>query len=148
MISKKMKYALKALIEIGKTEDKFAKANVIAENAKISSKFLGQILTELRKGRILSSKQGYAGGYFFLRDPKEVTLADVFRLIDGPIALISCASVNFYEPCDDCPDEKLCSIHHALVYVRDETLKVLEKMTIDDLIYGDFSSPIQSWIKD
>lgn len=142
-----MKYALKALIEIAKKNGELAKANAIAETTNISVKFLEQILTQLRKGRILGSKQGYAGGYFFLNDPKDITLADVYRLIDGPIALISCASINFYEPCEDCPDEKTCAIHHTLVYVRDETLKILEKMTINDLVKGDFSKSIENWVK-
>lgn len=141
-----MKYALKALIEIANKQEKYAKANAISERANISLKFLEQILGELRKGRILSSKQGAAGGYYFLKDPKEVTLADVYRLIDGPIAWVACASLNFYEPCEDCPNEAACAIHHALVHVREENLKVLQKMSIHDLATGKFSTPVNNWI--
>lgn len=131
-----MKYALKALIEIANTEESYMSANDIAEKANIPYKFLEQILTELRRGRIISSKKGSAGGYYFLKKTAAINLAEIYRLIDGPIALISCASINFYEPCTDCPDESTCTIHHALIKVRDETLKVLESITIDDLAKG------------
>lgn len=133
MISKKMKYALKALIYIAKKENAFAKTSEIAENAKIPKKFLEQILIELKKGHILNSKQGNEGGYYFVKKPELVTLADVYRLIDGPIAMVACASKNFYEPCEDCPDEQSCSIRWALIQVRDETLKILESKNIAQL---------------
>jgi Rrf2 family protein len=145
MISKKMKYALKALIYIANNQEKdeFVKAHDIAEKGNISKegdkpkqKFLEQILLNLKKGRILGSRQGNVGGYYFLKKPNEVTLAEVYRLIEGPIALVPCASKNFYEKCEDCPDETTCSIRHALIQVRDETLKVLEKKNIAELAAG------------
>ncbi len=146
MISKKLKYALKALIEIANKEQELATANMIAEKANIPLKFLEQILTELRKGRIINSKKGSAGGYYFLKEPKDVTLADIYRLIDGPIALVSCASLTFYERCSDCPNEEMCNIHHALIHVRNETLRVLQKMTIEDLATGNFVKEDSNWI--
>jgi Rrf2 family protein len=130
MISKKMKYALKALIYIARKEDSFAKTSEIAENAKIPKKFLEQILLDLKKGHILGSKQGNEGGFYFVKKVEEVTLADVYRLIDGPIALVACASKKFYEPCEDCANEAECSIRFALIEVRDETLKILEGKSI------------------
>jgi Rrf2 family protein len=133
MISKKMKYALKALIEITNQKEKCVTAHDIAEKANIPLKFLEHILTELRKGRIINSKKGSAGGYYLLKDPQTITLADIYRLIEGPIALLPCASLHFYERCSDCFNENICSIHHALLEVRDETLRVLEKWTIESL---------------
>ncbi len=135
MISKKMKYALKALTHIAKEQstEGYVKAHDIADKNKIPKKFLEQILLDLKKGRIINSKQGNVGGYYFTRDPKDITLADIYRLIDGPIALIPCASKNFYEPCEDCSSESDCRIRRALIDVRDETLKVLEKRNIYDL---------------
>jgi Rrf2 family protein len=151
MISKKMKYALKALIYIANHQEKdgFVKAHDIAEKAGIpktiengkekpKQKFIEQILLNLKKGRILGSRQGNVGGYYFLKQPSEVTLAEVYRLIEGPIALVPCASKNFYEKCDDCPDENMCSIRHALIQVRDETLNILEKRNIDELAKGTY----------
>jgi Rrf2 family protein len=133
-----MKYALKALIHIANHQDTegYVKAHDIAEQGQIPKKFLEQILLDLKKGRIINSKQGNVGGYYFVQKPENVTLADVYRLIDGPIALVPCASKNFYEACHDCPDETTCSIRHALIQVRDETLKVLEKKNIAELAAG------------
>lgn len=129
-----MKYALKALLHIAKQPDGFAKTTDIAEKAMIPKKFLEQILLQLKHGRIINSKQGNVGGFYFAKNPNTVTLADIHRLIDGPIALVPCASKNYYEPCVDCPDEGTCAIRHALIEVRDETLKVLEKRNIADLV--------------
>ena len=138
MISKKMKYALKALIHITNHQDTegYVKAHDIAEQGQIPKKFLEQILLDLKKGRIINSRQGNTGGYYFTRKPSDVTLADVYRLIDGPIALVACASKNFYEPCLDCPNEAACSIRRALIEVRDETLKILETKNIAEMAKG------------
>lgn len=133
MISKKMKYALKALIYIAENDAEQVKTKDIAEQAKIPKKFLEQILLELKRGRIVSSRQGNTGGYYLLKKTTEVTLAEVYRLIDGPIALLACASKNFYEPCDDCPDEEDCKIRLALTKVREQTIAVMEQTKISDL---------------
>lgn len=145
MISKKMKYALKALIQIANKTEDYAKASDIAERGHIPKKFLEQILLELKKGHIISSKQGNVGGYYFVKKTKDVTLADVYRLIDGPIALVQCASKNFYEKCDDCPNEDTCSIRLALLEVRDETLRILEKRNIEDLAKESAPSVSGNW---
>ena len=136
MISKKMKYALKALIHIANAEEAYVKTGDIAEKAQIPKKFLEQILLELKKGRIINSKQGNVGGFYFVQEPKDITLADIYRLIDGPIALVPCVSKNFYERCDDCLNEETCSIRHALIEVRDGTLKILERKNIAELAEG------------
>lgn len=134
MISKKMKYALKALIYIAESDADQVKTKDIAEYARIPKKFLEQILLELKRGHIINSKQGSVGGYYFLKKPQEVNLAEVYRLIDGPIALVSCVSKNFYEPCADCPDEAGCKIRLAMHRVREQTLGVMETITIVDLM--------------
>lgn len=146
MISKKMKYAIKALIEIANNKEALIAASDIAEKANIPYKFLEQILTELRKGRIINSKKGSSGGYYFIKEPQQVSLADVYRLIDGPIALIPCASLHFYEPCTDCPNEASCAIHHALIQVRNETLKALQNMSIEDLATGRLMKNTGDWV--
>lgn len=138
MISKKMKYALKALIEIANKNEDFISASVIAEKGNVPLKFLEQILTELKRGFIVNSRKGSSGGYYFVKSPKNITLADIYRLIDGPIAWVSCASLNFYEPCADCPNEQTCNIHHTLVHIRNETLKTLENISVEDLAKGKF----------
>ena len=131
-----MKYALKALIHIANAEEAYVKTGDIAKKAQIPKKFLEQILLELKKGRIINSKQGNVGGFYFVKEPKDITLADIYRLIDGPIALVPCVSKNFYERCDDCINEEACSIRHALIEVRDGTLKILETKNIAELAEG------------
>lgn len=133
-----MKYALKALIEIVNKEDELISANMIAQRANIPIKFLEQILNELRKGRIVNSKKGSVGGYYMLRDPKITTLADIYRLIEGPIALLPCASLNYYERCTDCPSEDSCQVHHAVVQIRNESLKILERVSLEEFSKNNF----------
>ena len=114
MLSKKTQYAFKALTYIA--EQKKVGPVLIAEIAKkkkIPLKFLENILLELRKAGILESKKGKGGGYFFNTEPKEISLAQVMRLIEGPIALLPCVSLNFYEKCKDC-DEKKCGCINAI----------------------------------
>ena len=86
----------------------------------------------MRKAGLLESKKGKGGGYFFKVDPKEIRLAQVMRLIEGPIALLPCVSLNFYERCKDC-DEKKCGLHEMMIKVRDATLAIVEKKTLQDL---------------
>jgi Rrf2 family protein len=133
MLSKKTQYALKALIYLA--EKKTTGPVLISEiskKKKIPLKFLESILLELKKSEILESKKGKGGGYFFAQDPKKVPIAKVMRLIDGPIALLPCVSLNFYEKCKNC-DEKKCGLSNVMISVRDATLKILEKKTIADI---------------
>ena len=103
MLSKKTQYALKALMYM--TEKNAEGPVLIAEisrKKKIPLKFLENILLELKKAGILASKKGKGGGYFFNLPPDKIPLAKVMRLIDGPIALLPCVSLNFYEKCKNC----------------------------------------------
>jgi Rrf2 family protein len=134
MLSKKTQYAFKALTFIA--ERKKEGPVLIAEIAKkkrIPLKFLENILLEMRKAGLLESKKGKGGGYFFKVDPKEIRLAQVMRLIEGPIALLPCVSLNFYERCKDC-DEKKCGLNRVMIQVRDNMLEVLENKTVYDLV--------------
>jgi Rrf2 family protein len=146
MISKKMKYALKALIEIVNTEAEYISASAIAENTKVPIKFLEQIMTELRRGRILNSRKGSHGGYYFIKEPSEISLAEIYRLFDGPIALQPCASLTFYEKCDDCPNEEQCNIHPALIIVRKATLGALESINLYQMAKGNFDMTKENWV--
>lgn len=135
MLSHKTKYALKALLYLAQQEDGFiAKTMDIAEGANIPKKFLEQILLELKRGHFVSSKQGKMGGYYLIKSKNEITLADIHRLFDGAIALLPCASLNFYEPCSDCKTESECLLRLGLVAIRDKTLAAMESITIASLI--------------
>lgn len=104
----------------------------ISKKRRIPLKFLENILLELKNEGVLESKKGKGGGYFFKVPPKDVPLARIIRIIDGPIAMLPCVSLYFYERCKNC-DEKNCGLHDTMVQVRDQTLKVLERKTVADI---------------
>lgn len=134
MLSKKTQYAFKALMYMAQVEKNGPILIAeIARKKKIPLKFLENILLELKKGEILDSKKGKGGGYFFKEPPSKIHLAKVMRLLDGPIALLPCVSLNFYERCKNC-DEKNCGLRDTLITVRDATLRILEKKTVADLV--------------
>jgi Rrf2 family protein len=106
----------------------------IAEGEKIPQRFLEAILLELRKLGILGSKLGKEGGYFLLKKPSEVTLAEVVRHFEGTIALMYCVSEKAYQPCEFCKDETTCQIRRVFKEVRDTTYDILSRTTLEDLI--------------
>jgi Rrf2 family protein len=108
----------------------------IAERARVPRKFLEQILLEMKKRGLVRSVRGRAGGYLMGRDPKNISFADVLRVIDGPIALSPCASLTAYTKCNDCFDEKTCTIRKALLAARDATASVLESRTLASMLSG------------
>jgi Rrf2 family protein len=135
MLSHKTKYALKALLYLAQQdENHISKTIDIAEQANIPKKFLEQILLDLKRGHFVGSKQGKFGGYYLLKDTETITLADIHRLFDGAIALLPCASLNFYERCSDCISESECLLRHGLMTIRDETLKAMQGITIASLV--------------
>jgi len=135
MISKKTKYAIKALLALARKKDKSPMTiSEIAKQEKISKKFLETILLDMRRQGILKSKIGIGGGYYLLMKPKDIVLARLLRNIDGPIALLPCVSLNFYERCDDCKDEVTCGIRKTFIEVRDATLKILSETTLEDIL--------------
>ena len=87
----------------------------------------------LRKNGFLGSKKGKGGGYYLLREPEDIKMTEVMRVLEGPIAMVPCVSLNFYEKCDDCPDENLCAIHELMAKVRDNTLSIFRNTTLADL---------------
>jgi len=135
MLSKKTKYGLKALVFLASQKDKSPiPIAEIAKQENISQKFLESILLSLRKTGILGSKKGKGGGYYLLKKPNEVLMTDVMRILEGPISMVPCVSLNFYEKCDDCPSEDECSVHKLMLMVRDSTLDVYRNNTLADLI--------------
>ena len=134
MLSKKSQYAFKALTYLS---EKFNEGPVliseIASKKKIPIKFLESILLELKKADILDSKKGKGGGYFLKQKPDKVKVSTIIRLINGPIAMLPCVSLYFYERCKNC-NEKHCGLHDMMIQVRDATLNVVENRTLKDLL--------------
>ena len=134
MLSKKTKYGLKALTFIARTGSEVpVQVGEIAKGEQIPQKFLESILLTLRKSGILGSKKGKHGGYYLRKDPSEVLMTEVMRVLEGPIAMVPCVSLNFYEKCDDCPDEHACSVNKLMIQVRDSTLEVFKNTSLRDL---------------
>ncbi|MBP7555000.1 MAG: Rrf2 family transcriptional regulator [Chitinophagaceae bacterium] len=134
MLSKKSQYAFKAL---GYLSEKYNAGPVliseIAKKKKIPLKFLENILLELKKADILDSKKGKGGGYFLKKSPDKIKVATIIRLVNGPISMLPCVSLYFYERCKNC-NEKHCALHDMMVEVRDATLGIVENRTLRDLM--------------
>ena len=134
MLSKKTQYAIKALMYMAeKNSSEPILISEISKKKKISLKFLENILLTLRKAGFLNSKKGKGGGYTFNMKPEEITIAMILRVVEGPIALLPCASLHFYEKCKNC-EEKHCGLNVVMCEVRDASLGVLEHRTVKDLV--------------
>ena len=134
MLSKKCKYAIHALVFMGKQPDQKFAIKEISSSCKIPKKFLEGILLDLKRAGILGSKQGKFGGYFFLKSVDEINLAEVVRLFDGAIAALPCATYKYYEPCKECVDELRCSVREAFLAIRNATVDLLKSDTIAGLV--------------
>ncbi len=125
MLSRKAQYAFRALTLL---VDRYEKGPVliseIATEKRIPLKFLENILLELKKAGVLESKKGKGGGYYVKDHPSKTTVAKIIRVVDGPIAMLPCVSLYFYEKCSNC-DEHNCGLHGIMEGVRDATLNIL-----------------------
>ncbi|HEX2532242.1 MAG TPA: Rrf2 family transcriptional regulator [Chitinophagaceae bacterium] len=141
MLSSKAQYAFRALTHL---VERYNQGPVliseIAEKKHIPLKFLEFILLELKKAGILESKKGKGGGYYIRDHPSKTKVAAVIRVVDGPIAMLPCVSLYFYQKCKNC-DEHNCGLHGIMESVRDATLNVLENKTLQDLVGGEEPIP-------
>ena len=134
MLSMKAKYAIRALSVLAKKENKMMPIKAIAEKADVPVKFLESILLELKHKNVVDSKRGIFGGYFLSQKSNEISVGNIIRYIDGPLALVQCASVTAYKKCEDCPEEKKCAIHHVMVKVRNSIAEILDNISLKDMI--------------
>jgi len=136
MLSQKAQYAFRALTHL---VDRYNQGPVlisdIAIKKRIPIKFLENILLQLKNEGILQSKKGKGGGYFIKDIPSKTPIAKVMRIVDGPIALLPCVSLYFFDKCKNC-DEDNCGLHDMMEEVRDATLNILENRTLQDLVSG------------
>ncbi len=131
MMSMKCKYAIKALVKLAANHKKeYLTTSEIATSENIPKKFLEQILLDLKHAKFVNSKQGSKGGYYLLKDPKEISVADVYRIFDGAISLLPCVSLNFYEKCDDCTNEKTCTLRREFMKIREGARIIMSKTSI------------------
>jgi Rrf2 family protein len=134
-LSKKTRYAIIALTRLAREYNNGPiQIREIAESEKIPQRFLESILLELRKLGILGSKLGKEGGYFLLKNPADVKLAEIIRHFEGTIALMYCVSEKAYRPCEFCKDEATCQIRRVFKEIRDSTFDILSRTSLAALI--------------
>ena len=135
MLSKRAKYAIKALLALAEhgREDPMRIAD-LAREEHIPAKFLELILLVLKHQGVLQSRKGKGGGYLLARNPQDIYLGQIVRMFDGPLAPVPCASQTAYVPCADCPNEAVCGVHLAMKAVRDATAQVLDGTSLATLM--------------
>ena len=134
MLSKKSKYGLKALLVLADEAGRGpVQTSELAEREGLPKKFLEAILLELKRHGLLQSKKGRGGGYVLGRQPADITVGQVIRVLEGPLALIPCVSQTAYMKCEECVDERTCGIRLAMKEVRDATARILDNTTLADL---------------
>ena len=132
-LSQRGEYALRALLVLGMNRGpEVVRIRDIAQQQNIPRRFLEQILNDLKSAGFVQSRRGVAGGYRLQRDPAEISLADIIRHLEGPLAPVGCVSVNYYQRCS-CPDEAKCAIRSVMQEVRDAIVSALEGVTVSHL---------------
>jgi len=108
--------------------------NEIAESEKVPKRFLESILLELKKNGYLGSRLGKNGGYYLIKNPKDINLLEIVRLFEGSIAMLRCTSEKYYEPCEHCKNEATCPIRETFKDIREYTFNKLEGKTLAMLV--------------
>jgi Rrf2 family protein len=135
MLSKRVKYALKAILYLAEREGRGpVLISEIAEKEKIPQKFLELILLDLKNAGLLRSKKGKGGGYFLARKASDLDLGAVLRTLEGPLAPVPCVSVTAYRPCEECLDEDTCGIKLVMKEVRDAIAGILDHVTFAEVL--------------
>ena len=141
MLSRKAKYALRALSTLALAEPAQLQARRIAEEAKVPEKFLETILVELRNAGIIESRRGTIGGHRLAKPADQIMVGDIVRIIDGPIAPIRCASVTAYQPCADCIDPPTCALRDLMGDVREAMSGILDHRSLLELAQAAAARP-------
>ncbi len=144
MLSNKAKYAFKAMFALARIrDDELLQATEISVQENIPKKFLDLILLELRRHGLVRSVRGQRGGYALARPAGEVTLGQVIRVIDGPLAPIACASVTAYRRCTDCKNEAQCLVRQNMRRIRDASSDILDHTTLKAALSMEKKRPIR-----
>ena len=135
MLSKKAKYAVKALLALAEQDSgEPMRIADLARQEQLPKKFLEAILLSLKNHGLLQSRKGQGGGYLLARDPRQIYLGQIVRMFDGPLAPVPCASQTAYVRCDDCQDEATCGVRLAMKEVRDATARILDHLSLATLL--------------
>lgn len=142
MLAQKTRYALRALLFLTENHGGSAvQLARIAETQQVPPKYLELIMLDLKKAGMVTSVRGPKGGYTLARDPQSISFGEIVRVMEGPIALVPCASVNFYSRCGDCHDEATCAIRRAFAEIRDQSAAILEGISLAEAASWEKSAP-------
>jgi Rrf2 family protein len=135
LLSRRSKYGLKALFALAREPGgrPVLVADLAARDA-MPRKFLEAILLDLNRRGFVQSRKGKGGGYLLRRPPEEITVGDVIRALEGPLALVPCVSRTAYTRCAECPDERTCGVRFVMRDVRDATAAILDNTTLADVV--------------
>lgn len=142
MLTQRSRYALRSMLFLAQQPagGPPVPMNRIAAEANVPRKFLELILADLREAGLLHSHRGKMGGYCLSRPAHLISLGDIIRVIEGPLALVPCVSRTAYRPCKDCRDETACAIRRAMARVRDETARILDGTSLADAVAEDLAA--------
>jgi Rrf2 family protein len=131
MIAQKTRYALRSLLFLAEQSGGVpVQLGRIAETQRVPPKYLELIMLDLKKAGLVKSSRGPRGGYQLAREAGAISFGEIVRTMEGPIALVPCASVNFYAPCGDCHNEATCAIRRAFMVLRDQSTTVLDGISL------------------
>jgi Rrf2 family protein len=134
MLSRKSKYGLKALLLLAQQKNRApVLVSELADRDAIPKKFLEAILLDLKRHGLVQSKKGKGGGYYLRRSPDEITVGNVIRVLEGPLALVPCVSQTAYTKCSDCIDEATCGVRLVMKEVRDATAQILDHTSLAEI---------------
>ena len=133
MLSRKAKYALRAMSVLAQAQPDQLQARVIAQQAGVPEKFLETILVELKRAGLVSSRRGSDGGHSLARRAEQIMVGEIVRAIDGPIAPLRCASITAYQPCADCVDPDACALRLLMGDVREAMSAVIDHRSLQQL---------------
>jgi len=134
MLSDTARYAMRAMMALAERHPQPASIAGIAEDISAPRKYLEAVMLRLKREGLLVSSRGRTGGYALARPATEISVADIIRSTDGPLALTPCASRTRFEACENCMDVATCSIRFVLLEGRDALAEVLERRTLADLV--------------
>jgi Rrf2 family protein len=134
MITKRAKYAIKALLLLAQRPEDNTLIADIAATEGIPRKFLEQILVDLKREGLLQSQMGKGGGYRLARPADTITLGEILRITDGPLAPVSCVSKTAYKRCEECRDEAACALRNVMADVREAIADILDHTSLRDAL--------------
>src|SRR3954465_9469093 len=135
-LSKKGEYALRSLINLGIAAEvgrSLVQVSELADNEQLPVKFLEQIMQALKEAGFVKSVRGKFGGYRLAVPAGKISIGQVVRVIDGPLAPIGCVSQSAYEKCT-CPDEAHCGLRMLMLDVRNAIAGILDRYTLADVV--------------